>query len=222
MAQVFLRDPQKHKKSLLKKEFMIPAVVYGPSFPSTPVYLNREKALTLVSSKTQSGIVELTSEEKKLNGLKVICKNFHLPSINPYPTHLDLYAFDMNKDIRISVQISYENEAAGVKEGGVLNILTRDIEVHCLPKDIPELISVDIANLQLHDSLHASDLKLPENVKVINETITLVSVTEPKETTVVTQVPAEPVEGEEASAAKVAEGEVDKAAAPEKKAEKKD
>jgi large subunit ribosomal protein L25 len=74
----------------------------------------------------------------------------------------------MTKTVRVFVEIKTDGKAIGLSEGGLLNVVTRQVEVECLPTAIPETIIVDISNLSIGSSIHASDLNMPEGVKLIS------------------------------------------------------
>ena len=106
----------------------------------------------------------------------------------------------MTQEVRVNVELRFEGKPAGAQDGGLLNIIRRDIEVDCMPGDIPEFFSIDVTNLGLDESIHASDLKLPDTVKMVTEeTATLVTCAAAREEA--------PAETGEAAAAIPAEGE---------------
>ena len=137
--------------------------------------------------------------------------------------HIDLLRIKEDQEIKVHVPLHFlgQEECIGVKqEGGVVNHLQTDVEVSCLPKDLPEFIEVDILQLELGHSLHLSDIKMPDNVKIVafmhgdeSSDTAVVSVFRPR--IVEDEVIGEAVEGEE-----VAEQE-DEASAEEPKGDDK-
>jgi large subunit ribosomal protein L25 len=114
----------------------------------------------------------------------------------------------MDVAIKVRVPIATRGEARGVKvDGGILEVILRDVEVECLPGDIPERIEVDVADLGIHDGIRVSDLRISEKVKILDAPdqiiVHVVSVKEE-----VAPVAAAPVEGEAAAPAAPAEPEV--------------
>ena len=112
----------------------------------------------------------------------------------------------MSKTVRVSIEISIEGKAIGLAEGGLLNVVTRQVEIECLPTAIPESIKVDVSNLGLGDSIHASDLTIPDGVKLISRpelTIAAVVIQEEEAvaTPVVAAAAATPAAGAPAAAA---------------------
>ncbi len=133
----------------------------------------------------------------------------------------------MKKPVRISVEVRLEGKPIGLSEGGLLNVVNRQIEVECLPTDIPDFISVDIANLGLGDAIHVSDLEIPKTLKVlspIDTTIAVVNIAEEEAVAApVAAAEAAPAAGAAAPAAGAAAPAAAgaKAAAPAKDAGKK-
>jgi large subunit ribosomal protein L25 len=131
------------------------------------------------------------------------------------PLHADLYEVRMDETITVSIPVRIVGKAAGVEEGGILDHSLRELEIECLPGSIPDGVEVDVSALTIGDSIHVSDLKLPEGVKVLEDAGTpVVAVTTPAAEEVA-PVPAEgeavavegaPAEGEAAAAAPEAKG----------------
>jgi large subunit ribosomal protein L25 len=110
---------------------------------------------------------------------------------------VDFYAIESGQLLRTNVQIHLTGAAPGVREGGVLQSQIHEVEVECLPKDIPEYFELDISGLQVGDALHVSDLPALDGVKILNsedQTIALVAMTREE---VEEEAEEEEVEGEE-------------------------
>lgn len=182
------RTSGKHFSRAYRREQKIPAVIYGPNIKNLQVNLGEIELTKYNKIRFENAIFVLKSDDKALNGLKVLKKEVAIHPVTRRPTHVDLYALDMNKAIRVDVEIRFEGKSVGIKEGGILNIVRRDVTVEVLPSAIPEYISIDITNLGLGDSFHASDLTVPDGIKLITlptETIcTIVTVEEEKATVV--------------------------------------
>ena len=108
--------------------------------------------------------------------------------------HVDFNEISLTKEIKVSIPITTRGESVGVKqEGGSLEHILWEVEIECLPTDIPKGIEIDITNLKLKDSIHVKDLSLPPKVKILNDPSAIVlTVAEPMKEEVV----AAPVEGE--------------------------
>jgi len=129
--------------------------------------------------------------------------------------HVDFYEIDMQRKIKVMVPVVVRGKAKGVEDGGLLQIVRREIEVLCLPTEIPEAFEVDVSDLDIGDAIHLEDIQTVGNVEIVEETnVTVVTVLAPK---VEVEAVEELVEGEEALEA---EGEAEEAAAEDTSAEK--
>jgi large subunit ribosomal protein L25 len=129
--------------------------------------------------------------------------------------HVDFYEIDMQRKIKVMVPVVVRGKAKGVEDGGLLQIVRREIEVLCLPTEIPEAFEVDVSDLDIGDAIHLEDIQTVGNVEIVEETnVTVVTVLAPK---VEVEAVEELVEGEEALEA---EGEAEEAPAEETSAEK--
>ena len=126
------------------------------------------------------------------------------------PQHVDFFALDLKKAVRVNVEIKLEGKPLGLAEGGLLNVVNRQIEIECLPTDIPESITADISNLGLGDALHVYDLKIPAGLKVLSATELTIAVVNVQEEEVVAAVAVDAAAAPAAGAAAPAAG----AAAP--------
>ena len=95
----------------------------------------------------------------------MIFKDLQRAPVSGEILHADLYEVDLNRAIRVQVALKFTGKAAGVAEGGILQPLVRTVEVECLPLEIPESIEVDVSALGIHDVIHVSTIKFPDNAK---------------------------------------------------------
>ena len=168
--QVQARLPMKNSTRKLGKKGLVPAVVYGPKIKNLYLSFKQSTALKYSQSSFDNKIFTLSSEDKKLNGLKVLKKETFFHSLTRNPIHIDFLALDMTQSIRVTVEIRFTGKAKGVWEsGGILNILKRSIEVECLPNEIPNFFEIDITELKLNESYHVSDIKIPSKVKLVTK-----------------------------------------------------
>ncbi len=151
----------------LREAGRVPAVVYGGG---EPVHLSvqfNELIRHLEHEAFYSHILNL-----KVNGKeeRVILRDLQRHPSKFQILHLDLLRIREDQEIKVHVPLHFagQEECVGVKqEGGVVNHLQTDVEVSCLPKDLPEFIEVDIAQLNLGQSLHLSDIKAPDGVTLV-------------------------------------------------------
>jgi len=210
------REGGRAEARALRNRKMVPAVIYGSVEP-LHVSIHENDVIKYNSRAYENALMNLKSSNTKLGGKVALFKEVAVNPLTRRPEHVDLFAIDMNKPIRVSVEIKVEGKAIGLSEGGLLNVVSRQIEIECLPTAIPESIVVDVTNLNVGDSLHASDLTMPEGVKMISRPeVTIAAVVEFKEEAVATpaaDAAAAPAAGA-AAAAPAAGAKAPAAAAP--------
>lgn len=156
----------------------IPGVVYG-SGKQNFNFVAEEKMIKKFSSQAfENAIFTLKSDDSKVNGTKVLMKEVIVQPVTRRPVHIDLLAIDMNKEVKVAVELKFVGKAEGISEGGVLQPLMRQLEVWCLPANIPESITVDVSPLHVGQSIHLSEITLPEKVRAAtHDDVALVTVT---------------------------------------------
>ncbi|MBX3017251.1 MAG: 50S ribosomal protein L25 [Bdellovibrionaceae bacterium] len=169
------RQPGKGTSRGLRNSRRVPAVVYG-SVKSQPITLEEGAIRKYNVRAFENALFTLKSEDKALNNVVVLMKSVQVHPLTRNPRHVDLFALDLKKAVRISIEIKVEGKAAGIADGGLLNVVNRQIEIECLPTEIPDGITVDVSALGVGDSLHVSDLTLPEGVKLISSPDTTIAV----------------------------------------------
>lgn len=200
----------------LRREGQVPGVIYGNHGQPIAVAVPGVELRTRVSSAASQRLIRIKSDAPELQGKHVIVKELQRTPVDGDILHVDLYEVDLNKPLRVSVQLKFVGRAAGIVDGGILQPLEREIEVECLPLEIPQAIEVDVTPLNVHDVMHVSALKFSGNVKPIFDTdFPIVTVLPP---TVAEAATAAPAEGEaapaaEGAAAKPTEGASKEAAA---------
>lgn len=162
------RGSGKHESRQLRLKKRIPAVVYGPKLQNTTVELYQGDAVKFSKHGYENAIFTLKSSEKGIDGVKALIKKVEVHPVSRLPLHLDFYALDMTKEIRVNVELRFEGKPAGAAEGGLLSVVTREVEVECLPTEIPEFFAVDVSGLGLNESLHVSDLKVSDRIKIVS------------------------------------------------------
>ncbi|OGT25605.1 MAG: 50S ribosomal protein L25/general stress protein Ctc [Gammaproteobacteria bacterium RIFCSPLOWO2_02_FULL_42_14] len=151
-------------RRLRSMEDQVPAIVYGAGKAPMPISLSHNKVQeALKHEAVYSHILTL-----KCDGVeeKVVLKALMRHPFKPKIMHMDFLRIDTKQKITMRVPLHFlgEDKAPGLKELGVLSKLITHVEVSCLPLNLPEYISVDISGLNIHDSIHMSQLKMPENV----------------------------------------------------------
>ena len=163
------RRAKTDKLTKLRASARVPGIVYGTTLKENITLSTDLKMLTKYGAHGyENTIFTLKSEDKGLNDLKVLLKEITRHAITRRPVHLDLLALDMNKAVRVYVDLRYEGKAQGISEGGVLETILRQVEVETLPGNIPEFLAIDVSPLGIAETLHVSDIKFPEGVKPIS------------------------------------------------------
>ena len=148
----------------IRRDNGIPAVVYGDKDSNNIILDADEVAKQIKDSGFYSNVIQLKIDKKTID---VILKDLQRDPRKSFITHMDFFAVDKNKAVVVNVPIMFINEdtCAGVKlGGGMLSHIQTELEVSCLPKDIPENIEIVVANLELGHSIHLSEIKMPANV----------------------------------------------------------
>lgn len=178
-----------------RKEGFVPAVVYGPKQASTSLFVPAHFFVMNGTNDDDNTIYTLKGE---LEGSKVMIKKIIKNPMGSKVLHVDLYAPDMTKSVKVEVEIDFQGEPVGVKEGGLLQIIRRTIEIECPVSAIPESIALDISGLEMGDSIKIAEINVDPKYKVISAPeYAVVSVTEPtkEEETETDDAAVAPVEG---------------------------
>jgi len=168
----------KNEANRLRAGGRIPAVVYGSvKEGKTPegVALTVDPKALLRILHSESGANTLITLRVDGSEARVMVKEYQLDPITHHLLHADFYQLAMDKAITVNVPIVIKGEARGVKQdGGIIDFVTREIEVHCLPTDIPENIPVDVTELNLHDSVRVKDLAQGPKWKAMTDGETMI------------------------------------------------
>lgn len=180
---------------VLRREGKIPAILYGPD--TQPILLSvntHEFELLLKDYNVSQMVLDLVVKNGKTLNKSVMIKELQTHPVSQNPLHIDFYEISMTRKIRVNVPIVTTGKAAGEELGGVVQIVRRELEVLCLPGEIPDSISLDISSLEIGDSLHVEDINVEGDIEIPAETnFTILTVTTPK----VEAVEEEEVEEEE-------------------------
>ena len=148
----------------LRRLGKIPAVMYGHEGTATVSVDAHEFGLKFKRI-TENTIINLSFEGKKHD---VLVKDFQEDALSGRIVHIDFFEIDSAKVLRTNVPLHLTGSAVGVREGGLLEHRLHEIEVECLPKDIPEQIVVDVAALAVGESIHVADLPSFDGVRILN------------------------------------------------------
>jgi large subunit ribosomal protein L25 len=163
----FREDIGKGASRRLRRQGMIPAIIYGAGRPPRSIAFDHNKVIKQLENESfYSSVLTIKVGEKSQ---AVILKDLQRHPAKRQIMHMDFQRIVEDEVIRMTVPIHFLNEdiAVGVKQGGgKVSHLMNDIEVVCLPKDLPEYLEIDIADLELDELRYISDLTLPEGVEI--------------------------------------------------------
>ncbi len=197
----------------LRKKGSLPAVLYGPNVTSTALILSKKDVFNIL--KSESGENTLFRIKLDSKNLDVMIKDYQQDVVTDELLHVDLIEIAMDKFLEVTIPLVLVGEAVGVKsEGGFMDFVTRELEVECLPKDIPEEIEVDVTDLHMQQSVKVEELATPEGVKILSD---------PQLVVAMVHAPEEEVEEEEEGEEEIlVEGEEPEVIGKEKKEEEEE
>jgi large subunit ribosomal protein L25 len=158
----------KNASRRLRKQGFIPAVLYGEGAESEPLVLNKKDIIQILRLETGENTIFRVATDSGEDD--VMIKDLQIDPTTDELLHADLIRIAMDKAIRVTVPIVHRGDPVGVKsEGGFIDFVTREVEVECLPKDIPESLVIDISGLHIHQSFKAENIVLPAGIKLVSE-----------------------------------------------------
>jgi large subunit ribosomal protein L25 len=181
----------------LRHAGFIPAVIYGEGKKSLALKISRHAFVQLMHQKRlENAVIKLAIKDNKDSTRACMIKELQRDPVNGELVHIDFNEISLTKAIKVNVPVVTRGEPVGVKnDGGSLEHILWEIEMECLPTDIPKHIEVDVSALKIGDSIHIKDIIFPAKVKVLVESDAVVlSIAAPMKEEVA------PVEGEEAKA----------------------
>ena len=163
LAAQFRTEKGKGAARRLRRQGLIPAVVYGQREDPIPVSLNPQQLTKIMRYGARGrSLINLTIDglgDGPIN-TTVILKDRQMNPLKQTIMHVDLYRVVMDEEISVSVPVHTVGTAIGVEKGGILDQLLREIEVRCLPGDIPPEIEVDVSSLDIGDAIHVESIQL--------------------------------------------------------------
>ena len=167
----------------LRQTGQIPAVLYGPKTESVLLSVNKND-LDLVLKKGRSGQIILNlviQNNGETYTQPAMIKELQVHPVSRRYLHIDFYEIDMDRKITVGVRVVTTGKSVGVERGGILQIIRRELEVECLPFEVPESIVIDITDLDMGDSVHVKDISLDGDVEFLGESnLTVVTILTPK------------------------------------------
>jgi len=199
----------------LRKQGLIPGVLYGKGKSSYAIFVpERDLRRVLTGAGGLHAILDVVLEGQNTAHASIL-KDYQQDPIRGHISHIDLHEVRLDQPIQASVNVQLIGEPTGVKEGGVLSQVQREINVEALPMEIPEHIDLDVSGMAIGDTLRLADLPPREGVTYLDDPEDTVLATVGLPTKIEEPEPEEVEEGEEGEEGEVPEGE----AAPEAEGE---
>jgi large subunit ribosomal protein L25 len=177
-----------------RREGKVPAVIYGDKQDAVMISIDGKELTRLIHN--PGFFTNVFAVDVAGNKHQVLARDLQLDPVTDRPLHVDFLRFNENTKIVLEIPVVFinEEESPGLKRGGVLNIVRREIELRCSPLNIPQAIEIDLTGLDIGDSVHISSLKLQEGAEPITDRdFTVVTVAAP---TIMEEIEVE-TEGEE-------------------------
>lgn len=170
------------KANALRRDGFVPAVVYGPTTESMAIAINRRELRSVFSQITRSSLIDLkiSNDGEEEKDFEVFVKRIQYNPVTDEPIHVDFYHPDTKTPLKLHVPLKIVGEAPGLKAGGVLNILFDSVRVHGLAKDIPNLITLDISELDLGDVIRVRDIDFGNVTPLLSLERSLVTIMVPR------------------------------------------
>jgi large subunit ribosomal protein L25 len=149
----------------LRRSGLVPAVVYGKELPGPRPVAVPLKDLQTVIRTNPHAVIEL--EIPGVGREHVLISEVQTEPMSRDVVHVDFHQINMNEKIRAPIRLELVGQSPGEKEGGLLQLIHHELEVECLPADLPDSLTLDVSGLQLGDSLTVADLKLPKGVRTL-------------------------------------------------------
>jgi large subunit ribosomal protein L25 len=161
---------------------LAPAIFYGKKTEPIKLALNVHNFRKALEDAGSNPIFDLKiNDGGNVSTRSALLKERQIRPVNGDLVHLDFIEVHMDQTIEVTVPIEYEGKPIGVEKGGSIQIITRELKISTLPGNIPEVIKVDLSNIDLGHSIHVGEITLPEGVKAeMDESIALAAVPAPK------------------------------------------
>ena len=187
----------KEASKKFRRDGLIPAVVYGKNKENLNINVNHLKLKQIFKSDAgENTIIEMQVEDSDIKK-KVLLKEAHLDTLTSNPIHLVFYEIIESEKVKVSCPLKFTGKPEGVKNGGVIQTLANEVQVQCLPENIPNNIEIDIAQLEIGETFRVEDLTEVEGVDIVsNPNSTVLSILAPRLITE-TQEASSEEEGEE-------------------------
>ena len=201
------RDTGKEINRKRRAEGRVPGVIYGKGLETRSIEFQRKPLEKFLATARRGTVIVKMTVQDGADGKEsyAVLKEVQTHPLTDRITHVDFYEVALGRKFRVEVPLRVKGKAPGIEMGGVLDVVTRSLEVECTPDQVPEFLELDVSSLGIGQSLHLADIRFPEGVVPTEKDlrITLAAVNTPKAE--VAPAAAEEVAAEGAEGASVAE-----------------
>jgi large subunit ribosomal protein L25 len=149
----------------VRQDGLVPAVVYGKGVEALNLRLDPKALQQAVATEAGWNTLITLKGDGAFDGLVVILKDMQIDAIRRNPTHIDFLAIDLKKTLAVMVPVQPVGKSQGEIEGGTLQLVRHEVEVYCLPTNIPTSIEIDVTALNVGEVVHIDEVSLPEGVE---------------------------------------------------------
>ena len=149
----------------VRQDGLVPAVVYGKGVEALNLRLDPKALQKAVATEAGWNTLITLKGNGPFDGLVVILKDMQIDAIRRNPMHVDFLAIDLNKTLAVMVPVQPIGKSKGEIEGGTLQLVRHEVEVYCLPTNIPTSLEIDVTALNIGEVVHIDELSLPEGVE---------------------------------------------------------
>ena len=195
----------KNSARALRRQGLVPAVLYGPKTESVPLTISPLDLDNIYKvSGTERVVLNLIIESGGTRNATVVVKDVQASPVTGQYLHIDFYEISLDEEIVVSVPVEITGKSKGVERGGFLHVVRYELEISCLPADMPDKIEVDVTGLDIGDSIHIGDIDLGDKVRLLADAgVTVATVVAP--TVEEEEIPEEELEVAEEAPAEEAE-----------------
>lgn len=153
----------------LRRAARIPAVVYGKDLAACPISVDPKELKKAIATEAGWNTLITLKGDGPFDGKQVILKDLQVDAIRRDPTHADFHAINMKQEVHVMVPVNVVGKSEGEKQGGGLEIVRHELEVVCLPTNIPASFEIDVTALNIGDVVHVEDIEVPAGVTIPHE-----------------------------------------------------
>jgi len=163
-------DTGKEVNKKFRREGIVPGVLYSPHDEKNLLLKAKRVDLLKLLSGKKHGIIDLEIDDGQKNFKRLaIIKDIQYNSLKRQIVHVDFYGVTLKEKLTVRVSIELIGEPIGLKEGGILEVELREVEIECLPSQVPGSLKADISHLKINDYLTVGELDIPKGIEVLVE-----------------------------------------------------